>query len=113
MRRQFKLIQAGGGGDGSRHIWFEIDEVYCADAYDDWHLIVTPTWYTGGCSASIPGADEYSGQVNVYDICDIQLFYVAENLSGSVGRATYMYPRTGTCEPKWILDTICGQPSCA
>lgn len=103
----------GGGGVGSHHIWFDIDEVYCADAYDDWHLIVTPTYYTGGCTASIPGADAYTGQVNVYDICNIHGYYVAEQLPGTVGRATYMYPRTGTCTAKWLLDTLCIQPECA
>jgi hypothetical protein len=103
----------GNNSGGGHHIWFTIDEVYCEDAHDDWHLIATPNWYTRGCTATPPGADEYTGQVKVYDICDIHGYYNADELPGSKGRATYMYPLDGECEPRWILDTLCKQPECA
>lgn len=104
---------AGSGGGGGHEIWFSIDSVYCEDSYDSWHLIVTPTYYSRGCAAAIPGADEYTGQVDIYDICNTHGFYTDEWLVGKVGRATYMYPRTGECLPLWLLDTICGTPECA
>ena len=111
------ILQVGGGGSSSR-IWFTIESVYCADSYDDWHLIVTADWSSSGCTATPPGANE-DGTYNIYDVCSIRLFYVPEWLDGTVdgvpkkGSATYMYPLTGYCEPKWMLDTICGTPECA
>lgn len=104
------VMPIGGGGDLHK-IWFEIHEVYCADSYDEWHLIVTPTWYNVGCSAVPPGADSY-GRVSVYDLCNYHIGLVAEELPGSTGRATYMYPMNGYCEPKWIIDDLCQQPEC-
>jgi hypothetical protein len=103
--------QAGGGT--GHHIWFTIDSVICNDD-DTKTLIVTATWYTGGCEATIPGEDDY-GLIEVDDPCRLLEFYTAEWLeSGSiVGRATYMYPRTGDCVPRWLVDTICGTPECA
>jgi hypothetical protein len=104
-----RTLSSGGTG---HHIWFEIVEVLCA-ADDTMSLVVIPTWYTGGCTAAIPGEDSY-GEIEVIDPCSILQLYTAEYLeSGVMGRATYMYPRNGYCEPEWLLDTICGQPECA
>lgn len=99
-------------GGSSHQIWFTISEVYCEDQYDDWHLIVTPTWYTKSCTGSPPGAND-DDTIDVYDICNIHGFYSADDLHGTTGRATYFYPLTGDCEPKWILDTLCVTPECA
>jgi hypothetical protein len=103
------VVQVGGGG-GSHHIWFTIISVECVSA-TEMILTVEPTWYTGGCTASVPGEDSY-GYVEVEDVCEILLFYTATWLVGKTGRATYMYPRTGTCTAKWLVDTICGTPEC-
>jgi hypothetical protein len=111
QRRQRRQAVRGSGTD-SHHIWFEIAEVICHDD-DSMSLLVNPTWYTGGCTAKIPGEDSY-GQITVEDPCSILQLYTAEFLeSGVMGRATYMYPRSSYCEPEWLLDTICGQPSCS
>lgn len=109
------VVQVGGGSGAGHKIWFEIDEVLCPDGYEivEKTLIVTPTWYTGGCEDPIPGADPYTGQVEVYDLCSYLMYYVDAELPGKIGRASYMYPRTGTCEPRWIIDDICHQPECA
>jgi len=106
-----------GGGGGTHEIWFEIISVYCPSETET-ILTVNPTWYTGGCTAAIPGADSY-GYVEVYDVCSTLDYYTAIWLDGSVdgitkhGRATYMYPRTGTCTPRWLVDQICESPECA
>jgi hypothetical protein len=108
----FPEIKPRGGGTGGTHeIWFTIISVECVSA-TEMILTVNPTWYTGGCDAAIPDADSY-GYVTVEDVCEILLFYTAEWLVGKTGRATYMYPRTGTCTPKWLVDVICGTPECA
>jgi len=115
-RREFKMLHAGGGaGGGSNTIWFTIDEVLCPDGYDitEKMLVVTPTWFTGGCEKAIPGADPYTGQVYVYDLCSYLDYHVDAELPGTVGKASYMYPRSGACEPRWILDDLCHQPECA
>ena len=102
----------GGKGSGGGHeIWFTILSVYCEDAYDDWHLVVEADWYTAGCAKTPPGAND-DGTYNIYDNCDKRLFLVADTLPGMTGTATYWYPLTGTCLPKWFLDEICGQPEC-
>lgn len=105
----------GSGTGGGNTIWFTIDEVLCPDGYEitEKTLVVTPTWYTGGCDAAIPEQDPYTGTVNVYDLCSYLDYHVDAELPGTVGRATYMYPRTGDCTPRWILDDLCHQPECA
>jgi len=100
-----------GGGGGAPRIWFTIVSVECVSA-DEIILTVEPTWFTGGCTAAIPDEDSY-GYVLVEDVCQILQYYTAEWLVGKTGSATYMYPRSGYCEPKWLVDEICGQPSCA
>jgi len=103
--------QFHGGGDGSQRIWFTIISVECVSATEV-KLTVLPTYYTGGCTAEIPGADSY-GHVIVEDVCSILLFYTAVWLVGKTGSATYLYPRTGYCVPLWLVDNICGTPECA
>jgi hypothetical protein len=98
---------------GSLSIWFEIIEFYCADSYDERHIIVLPTWATGGCTATLPGEDEYDGTIAVYDLCGTLDYFTDADLPGKFGRATYMSPRAGYCEPRWIVDMICGEPECA
>ena len=100
-----------GGGSGSQRIWFTIVSVECVSETEV-ILTVLPTLYTGGCTAVIPGEDS-SGYVIVEDVCSILLFYTAAWLVGKTGAATYMYPRSGTCVPLWLVDTICGTPECA
>ena len=104
----------GGGGSGGSHtIWFIIDSVLCpeTDYVDESTLVVTATWYTNGCTKTPPGANE-DGTYNVYDICNYLRGLTPEDLEGTVGRATYHYPLTGYCEPKWIIDDLCAQPEC-
>lgn len=102
-----------GVGSGTHEIWFTIESVVCNED-DSKTLFVTATYYTGGCTRSIPGEDEY-GRIQVEDPCSILSFYTQAFLeSGVAGRATYMYPRgDGYCEPVWLVDAICGQPECA
>ena len=101
----------GGDSSGSQRIWFTIVSVECVSETEV-ILTVLPTHYTGGCTAAIPGEDHY-GLVIVEDVCSILLFYTAAWLVGQTGSATYMYPRSGTCVPLWLVDTICGTPECA
>lgn len=108
------VVQIGGGGGGGGHrIWFDITAVTCNEDLTK-TLTVTVTYFTGGCTESIPGEDEY-GNVIVEDICGILNYYTETWLeSGGIkGSATYVYPRSGYCEPKWIVDNVCGQPECA
>lgn len=99
-------------GSGTPSIWFEIIESICADSYDDRHLIVLPTWATSGCTRSLPGEDEYDGTIAVYDVCNTFGYFTDAELPGKIGRATYMYPRSGYCTPRWIVDEICGETEC-
>ena len=103
-------VWTGGAAGGGEEIWFTIDSVDC---YDDGSMILTVVaiWYTGGCEKAIPGEDSY-GFIQVEDVCSILSFYTADFLIGKTGRATYMYPRDGYCEPKWLIDTLCGSPQC-
>lgn len=98
------------GGKGSKRIKFDIVSVIC-NPDDTITLEVTPTHYTGGCTAAIPGETSYG--VTVEDPCGILSHYTLEFLeSGASGYATYFYPRTGTCDPEWHVDSICGSPEC-
>jgi len=104
--------QQSRGGGGSERIWFMIDSVECDIYTGAKTLTVIPTWFTGGCTAAIPGEDSY-GYVEIEDVCSTLSFFTAEQLLGGTGSATRMYPRTGTCEPKWLVDDICVVPECA
>ena len=105
------ILQVGGVGGGGQRIWFTIISVECVSA-TEMILTVLPTYYTGGCTAAIPGEDSY-GYVIVEDVCSTLLYYTAAWLVGKTGSATHMYPRTGYCVPLWLVDSICGTPECA
>ena len=114
-RREFKMINAGGGGGtgGGDTMWFSIQGVLCPgeDYVEETTLIVVPIWYTGGCTRNPPGGN-YDGTYDVYDICSYLSGLTVDDLLGSVGRATYMYPLTGYCNPRWLIDDLCAQPEC-
>jgi len=103
----------GGTGGGGETIWFTITDVLCpeTDYVAETTLVVTATWYTGGCAKVPPGA-EYGGEYHVYDLCNYLYGLATSDLIGTTGRATYMYPLTGACEPKWVIDDLCAQPEC-
>lgn len=114
-RREFKLLQAGGSGSGGGHeIWFTIEDVLCVgtDDVDETTLVVTATWYTGGCNKTPPGAN-YDGKYYAYDLCNYLRGLTPSDLIGGTGRATYHYPLSGYCQPRWIIDDLCPQPGCA
>lgn len=103
----------GSAGGGGETIWFRITDVLCpeTDYVSETTLVVTATWYTGGCSKVPPGA-EYGGEYYVYDLCNYLYGLTPTDLVGTTGRATYMHPLTGACEPKWIIDDLCASPVC-
>jgi len=111
IRGRYNQREQGGGGDT---IWFTIDSVLCPDIdyVTETTLVVTATWYTAGCSKTPPGAND-DGTYNVYDICNYLTGLTPSDLAGTTGRATYHYPLTGDCEPRWLIDDLCAQPECA
>lgn len=104
---------AGGSGGGIHSIWFVIDDVLCPDTdyVDEQTLVVTVEIYTGGCSKTPPGAN-YDGTYDVVDFCSEFNGLTPTELIGTRGKATYGYPVTGYCEPKWYIDFLCGLPQC-
>jgi hypothetical protein len=105
---------AGGGSGGGGHtIWFTITDVLCpeTDYVAETALVVTATYYNQSCTGTPPGA-EYGGEYYVYDICNYLYGLTLQDLVGTTGRATYQYPLTGECEPRWIIDDLCAQPEC-
>ena len=106
--------QFQGGSGGGHTIWFTIDTVLCpeTDYVSERTLVVTATWYTAGCSKTPPGAND-DGTYNVYDICNYLDGLAPSDLVGTTGRATYHYPLTGDCEPRWLIDDLCAQPECS
>jgi len=105
--------QFHGGSGGGHTIWFEIAQVLCPeiDYVPETTLVVNATWYTAGCSKTPPGAND-DGTYNVYDLCNFTRGLTPTDLEAGVGKATYMYPLTGDCEPRWIIDELCPQPEC-
>jgi hypothetical protein len=103
----------GGGSGGGHTIWFTITDVLCPDTdyVSETTLVATATWYNLSCTGTPPGA-EYGGEYYVYDICNYLYGLTPQDLVGTTGRATYMYPLTGACTPKWIIDDLCAQPEC-
>jgi hypothetical protein len=105
----------GTGGTGGGHtIWFTITDVLCpeTDYVSETTLVVTATYYNQSCTGTPPGAN-YEGTYDVYDMCNHTSGLTPGDMLGTTGRATYMYPLTGTCTPKWIIDELCAQPECA
>ena len=103
----------GGGSGGGHTIWFTIDSVLCpeTDYVSETTLVVTATYYNQSCTSTPPGA-EYGGEYYVYDICNYLNGLTPSDLIGGTGRATYHYPLTGYCDPRWIIDDLCPQPEC-
>jgi hypothetical protein len=103
----------GSAGGGGHTIWFTIESLLCpeADYVAETTLVVTATHYNQSCTGTPPGAN-YEGTYDVYDICNYLHGLVEDDLLGTTGRATYMYPLTGTCTPKWVIDDLCAQPEC-
>jgi len=108
------VVQSGGGSGGGHTIWFTIDSVLCpeTDYVSETTLVVTATWYNQSCTGTPPGAN-YEGTYDVYDLCNYLRGLTPDDLEGGTGRATYHYPLTGDCEPRWIIDDLCPQPECA
>ncbi len=104
---------AGGGSGGGHTIWFTIDDVLCplTDYVEEPTLVVTATYYNQSCAKTPPGAN-YEGTYNVYDICNYLNGLTPTDLIGGTGRATYHYPLTGYCDPRWIIDDLCPSPEC-
>jgi hypothetical protein len=104
----------GGSGGGGHTIWFTITDVLCplTDYVSETTLVVTATYYNQSCTGTPPGAN-YEGTYDVYDMCNHTSGLTPTDMIGTTGRATYMYPLTGTCTPKWIIDELCAQPECA
>ena len=108
------LVGRFAGGSGGGHtIWFTITDVLCplTDYVEETTLVVTATYYNQSCTGTPPGAN-YEGTYNVYDLCSYLSYYTATELVGKIGRATYHYPLTGYCDPRWILEDLCGEPQC-
>jgi hypothetical protein len=103
----------GGSGGGGETIWFTITDVLCpeSDYVTETTLVATATWYSRSCTRTPPGA-EYGGEYHVYDLCNYLSGLTPTDLVGTTGRATYMYPLTGTCTPKWVIDDLCAAPQC-
>lgn len=107
----FPEIRPRGGGAKPLDIEFTVVSMDCTS--DPWILLVEPTWFTGGCTATIPGADPYTGYVEVQNRCNIADHFTDVNIVGLSGTATYRYPRTDNyCTPAWRLDDICGEGEC-
>lgn len=104
----------GGGSSGGGHtIWFTITDVLCPDTdyVSETTLVVIATYYNQSCSGVPPGAND-DGTYDVYDFCSYLNGLTVDDLGGTSGRATYMYPLTGECHPRWIIDDLCAQPEC-
>lgn len=106
-------VMAAGGSGGGHTIWFTIDSCLCPEAgyVEEMTLVVTATQYNQSCTGVPPGAN-YEGTYDVYDLCNYLYGLTPSDLVGTTGRATYMYPLTGACEPKWIIDDLCASPVC-
>lgn len=111
--RTIPVVASSAATAGAHIMWFVIDQVLCPDTdyVENVTLVVTPEDYTGGCNGEPPGADEY-GVYRVYDKCGYFNGLTKEELLGTIGRATWMYPLTGDCEPRWLVDDLCAQPEC-
>jgi hypothetical protein len=106
--------QFHGGSGGGHTIWFTITDVLCpeTDYVAETTLVVTADWYTAGCSKTPPGAND-DETYYVYDLCSYLNGLTPTDLVGTKGRATYHYPLTGECEPRWIIDDLCASAECA
>ena len=102
-----------GGGGGGPSIWLTNGSALCPDTdyVAEETLVVTADIYSGGCNKTPPGAND-DGTYNVYDFCSEFNGLTPSELVGTRGKASYGYPLTGDCEPKWYIDFLCGLPQC-
>ena len=102
-----------GTGGGGHTIWFTIDSVLCpeTDYVDETTLVVIATYYNQSCTGTPPWSN-YEVTYNVYDLFSYFSYYTAQELVGKTGRAGYYYPLTGSCEPRWVVEDLCGEPQC-
>lgn len=109
------VVQVGGGSSsgGGHTIWFTVNSVLCpeTDYVEETTLTVTAEWYNQGCELVPPGANE-DGTYDIFDNCNYLHGLTPVDLIGGAGRATYHYPLGGYCEPRWIIDDLCPQPTC-
>jgi hypothetical protein len=104
----------GGGSSGGGHtIWFTITDVLCPDTdyVAETTLVATATYYNQSCTGTPPGAND-DGTYNITDYCSNFVGLTPSDLIGTSGKATYAYPLTGACVPKWFVDFLCAQPDC-
>jgi|GEM_PF-2171026 len=111
-RGRWQQKESGGSG-GGHEIWFTINNMLCptADYVDEETLVVTAEYYTGGCSGTPPGSND-DGTFDVFNYCGQFVGLTRDDLIGTKGKATYAYPLTGACVPKWFVDFLCAQPDC-
>jgi hypothetical protein len=111
--KRWEVLGIAGSSGGGHEIWFVIEDMLCpnVDYVDDEMLVVTPEIYTGGCNKVPPGGN-YDGTYDVYNYCGEFVGLTETDLIGTRGKATYGYPLTGYCEPKWYVDFLCAQPEC-
>jgi hypothetical protein len=110
--KRWEVIEAGGSG-GGHTIWFTINDVLCteSDYVEETTLVATAIWYNQSCTNTPPGAND-DGTYDIYDLCNYLNGLTPEDLIAGTGRATYQYPLTGECQPRWIIDDLCPQPEC-
>jgi hypothetical protein len=101
------------GGGGGHTIWFTITDVLCPDTdyVAETTLVATATYYNQSCTGTPPGAND-DGSYNITDYCSNFVGLTPADLIGTSGKATYAYPLTGACVPKWFVDFLCAQPDC-
>jgi len=102
-----------GGSGGGHEIWFVINDMLCPENgyVEEETLVVTAEYYTGGCRGTPPGAND-DGTFDVFNYCGQFVGLTREDLIGTKGKATYAYPLTGACVPRWFVDFLCAQPEC-
>jgi hypothetical protein len=112
----------GGSGGGSQWIEFTVVDVYCEGDYDneegEFYITATVDWYSDSCTKAPFGYDEYTGTVKIFDKCILQ-YYTPDQLMGGSGHtvksglASLMRPfRKAACTPRWICQSVCGEPVC-
>jgi hypothetical protein len=113
MPQRGRWQQHRGGSGGGHEIWFTITDVLCPDTdyVSETTLVVTATYYNQSCTGTPPGSND-DGTFDVYDLCGYFSYYTAAELVGKTGRAGYYYPLTGSCDPKWIVEDLCGETQC-
>ena len=98
---------------GVDSIRFRIEESVCSNSYgSEAYILAKPLSNNQGCTASIPGADPYTGEVMIFDPCGELAYFADTELPGKIGYATYQYPLEGDCDPSWEILKLCGETGC-